>query len=664
VLLLRVINLLIIPFLLFALKIYSKKTIKENGKYILKNPLIVYDKNSFIQADKGVIEKNHVIKLYGNVTVFYNYQDILLADSLIAYSKEKILLKNIFFYDNNIDGWVRAIKTLSKSNILYFEKPYFSTCCSNNPDWFIKSTSGNYNRKTKLLKLNNIVLIIHNVPVFYFPYWQISFDKTRRSGLLRPYFGYSTKEGFLYSQPIYFVTSINTDLEVIPTIRNRRGKGIYSIFRFVDSPYSEGKIKVGMFNDKDSYYEKYNLAHRKHYGYSIYYLRNKVFANDKLYLDLKYANDVDYFYLDAYNYRFDSSYLTDKIITSYLNYIDTVDKNFYGIYFKYFIDTSLLNNDSTWQILPQLNYHRFLEKRGMLLDSMDFNVYNYYRKKGSNFIFQDINFPLSLYKNFFDDYLKIKLTETLYEGYGKYYQENNLGVSKYLYLTTQFKLFTSLAKNYESFNHIINPSLLINIKNYSDKQIYSDLINVPEMNNYILFNLFQIFDFKNLYITHTLDQVYYLDTKQFGVLENLINMNYFNYYVNENNKYSLKDNKIIYNNIKIGYNNNIFDYFISNIYQREVSKTLTIGAGFKPNIYKRYYFEYSYDLINKYDKYWLIGVNMSKKCYKYSISFKQNRIPILESSGVNFCKDNIINLSIEFYPIGGMNQSFIFKGKE
>jgi LPS-assembly protein len=385
VLLLRVISFLLIPFFLFALKIYSKKIVKENGKYFLENPLIIYDNSSFIQAKKGVIEQNHIIKLEGDVTIFYKSQDILFADSLIAYSKEKISLKNIFFYDKNIKGWVKSIKAFSDDGIIYFENPYFSTCCSDKPDWFIKASSGSYNRKEKVLKLKNIILFIHNVPVFYFPYLHSNFNKTRRSGFLRPYIGFSNKEGILYSQPIYFVTSINTDLEITPTIRNKRGKGVYSIFRFVDSPYSSGQIKLGFFKDKKSFYKKNELAHQKHYGYSLYYLRDKVFNNDKLYLDLKYANDVDYFYLDAYNYRFDSSYLTDKIITSNLNYINLYKNNFYGIYFKYFIDTSLLNNDTTWQIFPQLNYHKFLEKRGIFLNSIDFNVYNYYRIKAVSY---------------------------------------------------------------------------------------------------------------------------------------------------------------------------------------------------------------------------------------------------------------------------------------
>jgi LPS-assembly protein len=129
---------------------------------------------------------------------------------------------------------------------------------------------------------------------------------------------------------------------------------------------------------------------------------------------------------------------------------------------------------------------------------------------------------------------------------------------------------------------------------------------------------------------------------------------------------NLTDDIHLYNLLFLifGYNNDKLDYAISHIYRYKSSKTINLKAGYKSFPFKKYYGEYSYDLINKYVKYWLLGVNMSKKCYKYSISFKQNRIPILENSGVSFRKDNVVNLMVEFYPIGGVNQSFIFKGSK
>jgi len=662
VLLLRVVSFLLIPFFLFALKIYGTKIEKKGDSYYIQNPLIIYKDNTFIQAQKGIIEKNHIIKLLNKVTIFYQNENILLGNSLTAYSKNRITVKNIFFYNKEMQAWIRSIKSISKKNVIYFDDPYFSTCCTNKPDWFIKASSGKYNRKLKILKLHNLVLVLHKIPIFYLPYWQVNFNKQRRSGLLRPYFGYSNNDGLLYSQPVYFATSINTDLEITPTLRTLRGKGIYTTFRFVDSPNSKGSIKIGEFIDKDSFYKNNNLAHQKHYGYSFYYTRDKIFSNDKLYMNLKYANDVDFFYLNPYNYKFNTSYLVNKIVTSNINYIN-VNKNFYGVYFKYFIDTSLLNNDSTWQILPQINYHKFLNQKYNILYSFDFNAYNYYRKTGSNFAFSDVYFPISYYKSFFNDFVKFKVSENLYAGYGKYYQEDS-NISKYLYLTTQFKIYTSLAKSYETFDHIISPSLSLNIKNYSQKDVYSDLINVTDMRNSLFFNLYEMIVNNDLSITHILNQTYYLDNKEFSDLENKLVISYLNYRIDENNRYSIEKKEVNYNNTKFSYNNKKIDYFISHIYQKDNLKSITLGMGYKPNIYKKYYFEYSFDLIDKYIKYWLVGVNMQKKCYKYNISFKQNRIPVLENSGINYRKDNIVSLSLQFYPIGGINQSFIFKGKE
>ena len=661
-LLLRIVSLLLIPFFLFAFKIYGTKIEKKGDSYYIQNPLILYKDNTFIQAQKGIIEKNHIIKLFNKVNIFYQNENILLGNSLTAYSKNKITLKNIFFYSKEMNAWVKSLKALSKNNSIYFNNLYFSTCCIEKPDWFMKASSGKFNRKDKILQLHNLVLILHNVPVFYLPYLRINFNKQRRSGLLRPYVGYSNNEGLLYSQPIYFATSVNTDLEITPTFRNLRGRGIYSTFRFVDSPDSKGSIKIGEFIDKEDFYKNNNLANKKHYGYSFYYRRDKIFSNDKLYMNLKYANDVDFFYLNPYNYKFDTSYLVDKIVTSNINYIN-VNKNFYGIYFKYFIDTSLLSNDLTWQILPQINYHKFLDKKHNILYSFDFNAYNYYRKTGSNFAFSDIYIPISYYKSFSNDFVKFKVSENLYAGYGKYYQQDS-NISKYLYLTTQFKIYTSLAKSYETFDHIISPSLSLNIKNYSQKDISSDLVNVTDMQNSLFFNLYEMSVNNDLNITHILNQTYYLDNKEFSDLENKIILSYLNYTIDEDNRYSVKEKEVNYNNIKFGYNNKKIDYFISHIYQKDNLKSIILGGGYKPNIYKRYYFEYSFDLINKYIKYWLLGVKMQKKCYKYSFSFKQNRIPVLENSGINYKKDNIISLSLQFYPIGGVNQSFVFKGKE
>ncbi len=663
-LLLRISFLIFFASFLFAqTKILATKAIDKKNKIILFNPIIFY-KDAIIQAKEGVVLNKRKIILKDKVFIYRKNQSVISADSLIAYSSKDITLKDVFFYDFNIQGWLIANYAHSLNNIIHFKKNYFSTCCVKNPDWYMKASKADYNKKDKSLRLYNLILVINKIPVFYLPYLYLNFDKTRRSGFLRPYVGYSNSEGVLYSQPIYFVTSINTDLEITPTIRNLRGRGVYATFRFVDSPHSNGYIKGGYFKDYKKYYEKNNLAHQQHYGYTIFYERSSLIFNpDSLYVNLKYANDVDYFYLDAYNYKFNTAYLLDKIITSNINYIYPTSTMLYGVYFKYFIDTSKINNDDTWQILPQLNLHRFLSNTKGFLTSYDLNVYNYYRKKDSNYLVGDILLPVSYYWSFFDDYLKVKVTELFDGGYGFYYQEDS-NRSRYMSLSTQIKFYDSLVRKKGKSIHIINPSLTFNLKNYTKSEIYSDLISVSNLQDYVNLNLFQIFENETFSLTHTLNETYYLKLKRYSDLENILNIKIGNFSLSENNKFSLEKSDVVYNNFKISYSNNPFSVSLNHIYKKDSSRTIVTDLGYNINSFKKLYFSHSYDMENKYVKYWLVGVKLNKKCWKYNISFKESRIPVLKNDGISYKKDDIISLSIELIPLGGVNQTFIFKGKE
>ena len=650
-------------FLLADVKIFATNAKETNNTLILKNPVIIYN-NSIIQADKGFVTQKRKIVLNGHVFVLYKNKSLVSANSLTAYSSKNIDLNDVFFYDREMNGWIIADKSKTLESKIKFRKLHFSTCCVKKPDWFMKATSASYDRKEKNLKLYNIVLVINKIPVFYLPYLYLNFDKTRRSGLLRPYLGYSQNEGVLYSQPVYFVTSLNTDLEITPTIRTLRGKGIYSVFRFVDSPTSQGYIKAGVFKDKDKYYLKNNLANQKHFGFSFRYDRSKLFTDkDKLYMYLKYANDVDYFYLDAYNYHFNDTYLSDKLITSETNYIISEKSSLYGLYLKYFIDTTQINNDATWQILPQLNYHHYLSKNYGILNYMDFNIYNYYRKTGSNFVLSDILLPIALNYSLFNDYLKFKITESLNGGYGFYYEKNSLK-SKYINLSTQIKFYNSLTKTSDNFIHIVSPSLIVNLKNYSKSDIYTELMSVSDIQNYISLNIFQILQIDSFKLTHTLNETYYLDLSKYADFENIFNIQYGYYTVDENNKYSFEKKELSYNNVKISYNKSPFLCFISHVYQKDVSQSYTVGLTYDVNKYKKVYAEYNFDLDNHYPKYWLTGVKFDNKCWHYNFSFKQSRIPVMEESGISFRKDNMVTLNVILKPIGGLNQTFVFKGKK
>ena len=656
------ISLALLFFFSFAFsnaKIYASKAVEKNNTIYLKNPYMTY-KDFYIQSKKAIVKKDKTAVFSGNVIIFYK-DEVIRSDRVRVVSKNKILIENSFLYDNNLGIWFKNKKSsVYNNNLVYFYDTKFSSCCVNNPDWYIKASKGSFNKKTKYVKLYNLRLYIHNTPVFYFPFYFNSLDKTRRSGLLRPYFGFSADEGFLYSQPVYFATSLRTDLELTPTIRTQRGKGIYSTFRFVDSPNSKGEVKAGIFYDGDKYFRSNNLAHKEHLGYEFLYNRNKLFAKDKLYMDIKYANDVSYFYLNPYNYTFDTTYLTDKIITSKINYINEFNSSVLGIYNKYFIDTSLLSNKNTIQIIPQINYHIFEKKHKKFLASMDYNFYNYFNQNHRKYFVNTFLLPVGVDLKSQDKFVNLKISEILQGAYGNFY---NSSVSPSYFLTgfTQFKLYTSLTKT-GSFLHIISPEIIYSIKNYSKSKITSDILQDTDMKNNLALNLFQIFQKNDFYLDHTLHQIYYVSNGSFEPTENIVNIDYKNFSFSDNNKYDWHINGVAYNAASFSYKFDKYFFRLTNIYQHN-PQLKTVDTRIEKNInqYKKLYFEYNYDIINRYPKFWLFGVKLNKKCWQYDVSFKKSIIPVLKDNGISYQNNFILNLSINLYPIGGLKQTLLFK---
>ncbi len=666
-LLLRIISLFFVlfSFLFSDVNIYGAEVKEINNTIIIKNPVIVY-KGIFIQAKEGVIIDNKKAVLKKDVVIFYNDEKIL-ADKIEIFSKEHFEFKELFLYDSKSDVWFKSKEGKLKKGVFALKDIQFSSCCVENPDWFLLSKKAFYNKKKKSLKLYNIILYLNQTPVLYMPFYYTSFDKRRRSGLLKPVFGISNKEGFLYSQPVYFVLGEKADFEITPTIRTLRGYGIYNKLRFVDSPYSYGEIEFGGFKDKSEYVEENDLAYTNHYGYSVLYKRSRVFEDDELYVSLKYAKDVDYFYLNAYNYAFDTSYLVDKLITSKINYIKNINNDYiFGLYAKYFIDTTKKSNDDTLQILPQFNFHKFeKEDFGFLLNSFDINFYNYYSKSAQKYYLFNILAPLSLNFRFFDDYLKLKLTQTInYISANTYFNSPEYFFQSY----SSIKFFTSLAKKTNSYFHSIDPYIILNIKNISKISDTQKYLRYTKVNNNIEMGVFEIFENPDFYIEHTLKQSYDLDVKKKTDLYNDITVLKEGLTLKDTLKYSWDLYKVVYNYVEASTNIGEYYFKLSNLYQAqtditEAARNYIFRAEKKIN-YKKLYFEYNYDMLNKYVKYFLLGVRLNKKCWQYDLNIKKTRNPVLKESGISYRDDYTVNFMINLYPLGGVQQLFQIKGKE
>jgi LPS-assembly protein len=87
------------------------------------------------------------------------------------------------------------------------------------PTWSLRARRAVLDQESQMISYRDAVLEVMGIPVFYFPYLAHP-DPTseRRSGLMIPSAGFSSKLGAFYQQPYYWAISESSDLTIAPMI--------------------------------------------------------------------------------------------------------------------------------------------------------------------------------------------------------------------------------------------------------------------------------------------------------------------------------------------------------------------------------------------------------------------------------------------------------------
>ncbi len=449
------------------IEITAKHITATKTEVTARDNVIVYYADSVIKASSAHYNKTTKLLVLDGKIEMIGYQGSKEHSNHMEIYTEKneVTFDELFLVGEN-DVWIFSDDVHKKEGNYTLGASVLSSCDVEDPLWKMVFARSHYDTNTSYMKIYDAKVYLWDVPMFYTPYIAFTTHNERSSGLLFPALGYTSNEGFLYEQPIYWAISPSMDLEVNPQIRTSRSLGVYGTFRFVDSAYSSGEIRTGYFKDKQSYVDKYNLPNDSHYGFEFNYESSKVFNNflpndftDGLYINTTYLNDIDYLNLQ-------SSSLTHfglvPLQESRLNYFAYNNDYYAGVNAKYFIDTRKEDNDDTMQILPSLQLHKYLNH--LLWDNLtysaDLHINNLDRKEGATLKQAEFKIPLEFTTSFFDDFLNLSLGEELY--YSKFFFGNGDFVHddfEYYSNIHRVKFFTDLTKKYDGFLHVLQPSL-------------------------------------------------------------------------------------------------------------------------------------------------------------------------------------------------------------
>lgn len=147
----------------------------------------------------------------------------------------------------------------------------YSTCtpdAGSDPDWFAR-TSGlrlDYSDQTGVAR--DATVFFKGMPILYSPWLSFSLNNERKSGLLTPSFGTTTRGGFEYTQPLYWNIAPNMDATIAPRIMSKRGTLWNGEFRYLEPDYSGILLGQVLPHDRleKARRSAYSVVHNQNFG--------------------------------------------------------------------------------------------------------------------------------------------------------------------------------------------------------------------------------------------------------------------------------------------------------------------------------------------------------------------------------------------------------------
>ena len=690
------------------LQLVAKDVDTKNNIITATGDVVAYSPTYYLSSDKMIYDKDkEILELFDNVLIIKDNKIQTQSNYAFVDMKNDIINQDpVFLMDNTSNIWSNSKEANKDKDVITLENSILSSCDCIDPIWSIRSSSSDYDTEAMWMNTYNPRLYVKNVPVFYLPYFGFPTDTTRRTGLLLPTMGYSSSEGFLYSQPIFIAPADDYDIELIPQIRTQRGYGSYANFRYADSPDSMLNVKTGYFKEFDNYRSKEQLENSEHYGLDIDYERKNIFAKNKEHQDgvftsIRYLNDIEYITLKEE----DDNLWTDKKVESKVNYFYNTPEYYGGVYGKYYVDASQKTNDNTLQELPQIQLHSYNKELFLenLIYSIDTKAQNFTRKEGLNAKIYDITVPISYTKNILDDYMYLGVENrtilTQYDYSNSLYNNLRYEDGTLIQNRTSFIVGTDLLKPYSDYIHTLNLNASYDIPENLRKD--GDLYNITVKENqplkYDELSVFptlqeqktiklslnqSIYDKDNLkqFINHKMSQsILYnsFDEPKFQDLDNYVKINHDYGSLSGKVVYNMDDNKVVEGSFdnSLSYEDLTFSagYYYTKKTNNEFNtrddlESYRLSTSYKlAKDYSIKYYE-NYDLQEKTRNRQGIGLNIDDSCWNLDLLLEKEITPrsryVESTRSYDSHEQTIVYAVLMLKPIGGIRQKSIVQNSD
>ena len=366
-----------VKFLLEKNEISSKE--KTTIKDINNNQLLSL--SSFLYLIKEELVKGNNITFVSNFGLpesdkaFFSNAIIDLKNQNFISKDPSIDLNNNAFGNPENNPRLKGVSAKKNDNLITIKKGIFTSCNSDKkcPPWSLQASKIKHDSNKKQLIYENAILKVYDLPILYFPkFFHPDPSVIRQTGFLKPQLNNSNILGNSLTLPYYYVSSINKDLTITPTIFDSNTQMLQTEFRIVENN-SSLIAELGFTKGYKSEFlnKKKNINHI--FGEYNKNLNLENFNSSSLSLNFeKISNDT---YLKVFENNIISNRLKPKNSDKLKNELEVnLDHNKFdfNIGIQAFEDLQKKNSDRYQYVFPYYNYSSILSDN-FLNGSLSFN---------------------------------------------------------------------------------------------------------------------------------------------------------------------------------------------------------------------------------------------------------------------------------------------------
>ena len=280
----------------------------------------IHIEKQIIRADGDVLIVQESQSIYANhIIINKNRKEIEAYDSVLAH------FQNAFFSGDHLwfnletstgeihQGtlyyapgplYIKGNRIIKNGADTYYADDVIVTSCDIcSPDWMISGKDVHVT-VDGYATLWHGLMTFKNIPVFYTPFFLFPVKTNRQSGLLFPFAEHSSRKGWLFQQPLYWVINKSMDATFYSSFMEKRGTMNGIEFRYNTGPMSKGTILFDSLIDRQTETQ----ATEGEWGYSHdnylrqnsdrYWFRMKldqsISKNRRIEMDIDWVSDQDY----------------------------------------------------------------------------------------------------------------------------------------------------------------------------------------------------------------------------------------------------------------------------------------------------------------------------------------------------------------------------------